>query len=137
MDSAAIVSSLRRASPVKPVEVLYATAFALFQRESFGEAATVFRAMLKTAPTDERAWLGLGECHEQVEQLLLALELFGAGSVACHPSARCTLARARVLRKLDRADDAQQALHEAWKIASAQNHDELLDIIDLETQAKS
>jgi tetratricopeptide (TPR) repeat protein len=139
MDRTAFVSSLRRVAPrsVKPVEALYATAFALFQQESFAEAATVFRVMLRTAPTDERAWVGLGECHERVDQLLLALQLFGAGSIACYPSARCTLSRARLLRKLDRPEDAQQALDEARKIASSQNHDELLDLVDRETQVKS
>src|SRR5437879_2546565 len=91
------------------VEALYATAFRLLGDDRFSDAACVFRAMLKAAPTDERAWLGLGACHEKIGQDRLVLELYGAGSVAAMPSVRLNLARARVLRRLDRDAQAREA----------------------------
>ena len=107
------------------VEVVYATAFDLFQKEQYADAARVFRLMLRIAPTDGRGWTGLAECHEGVGQDPLALEFFGAGAIAAR-SARCALGRARLLRKLERDDEVAEALDWARDLAELEEDDELL-----------
>jgi tetratricopeptide (TPR) repeat protein len=111
------------------VEAIYATGHWLLSCERVAEAATVFRVMLRTAPADERGWLGLGECHERIDQPRVALQLYGAGSViagrAGTGSVRCLLARARVLSR--RGDDAEaEAALEAAEQAAVEDGDERL-----------
>jgi hypothetical protein len=114
-------------SRVAAVEAIYATGHWLLSRERISDAAGVFRFMLRVAPRDERAWLGLGECHERISQPLVALELYGAGSVVAGDrgagSVRCLLARARALSATCR--DADAAL-DAAEEAAARNGDERL-----------
>jgi hypothetical protein len=109
------------------VEAIYAAGHWLLSRDRVADAAEVFRVMLKAAPRDERAWLGLGECHERISQPLIALELYGAGTVvavvAGARSVRCFLARARILSKVGR--DADGAL-DAADVAADQAGDEEL-----------
>lgn len=109
------------------IEALYATGYALYAAERHSDAARVFRIMLQAAPRDERAWLGLGACHEKVEQLLLALELYAAGHVAATRSARCVFALAAVLAKLGRDDEAARALDVAESRAEASDDEEVLE----------
>jgi tetratricopeptide (TPR) repeat protein len=105
-------------SKVPTAEAIYATGFWLFERERWEDAAKVFRVMLHAAPRDERGWLALGECHERHGQPEIALELYSAGmSVAAPPSARCTLARARLLREMGHDDDADAAFEQAATLA--------------------
>ncbi len=99
------------------VEALYAMGHSLLSDERFVDAAAVFRIMLQVAPTDERSWLALGECHERIGQLDVALELYGAGTVANEDSARCEVARARVFREQGKACEADDALEAASQIA--------------------
>jgi len=84
-----------------------------------GDAADVFRVLLLVSPEDERGWLALGECHERNDQPRLALELYSAGSVVAAPSARCQVARARILRAFGRDDEAEQAARLALELAEA------------------
>lgn len=107
------------------VEAMYAAGHWLLEQEQPANAAKVFRVMLHAAPRDERAWLGLGECHARVGQYRIALELFGAGTVAAVPSARCEIARGRALRALDREGEAAAAFERAMDLADALD-DELL-----------
>jgi tetratricopeptide (TPR) repeat protein len=123
------LDSLDGAQPsATTIEAIYAAGHWLLSRERVADAAEVFRVMLKAAPRDERAWLGLGECHERISQLLIALELYGAGTVvaanAGAPSVRCFLARARILSKVGR--DAEAALDAADAAAEQAGDDELL-----------
>lgn len=116
-------------SPNDPtVEAIYAAGHWLLSRERIADAAEVFRVMLRAAPRDERAWLGLGECHERISQPLIALELYGAGSVvagqATARSVRCFLARARLLSKVGR--DAEGALDAADAAAEQSGDDDLM-----------
>jgi tetratricopeptide (TPR) repeat protein len=110
------------------IEAIYAAGHWLLSRERVADAAEVFRVMLKAAPRDERAWLGLGECHERISQPLIALELYGAGTVVAvavgAPSVRCFLARARMLSKVGR--DAEGALDAADAAAERAGDDELI-----------
>lgn len=82
------------------VEALYAVAYSFLDMERLASALHAFRVMVRFAPTDERAWLGLGACHEGFGQEDIALELYGAGSLVSEPpSSRCLIALARVLRE--------------------------------------
>jgi tetratricopeptide (TPR) repeat protein len=109
--------------PVRPatLESVYAAAHWLLAHQRPTDAAKIFRLMLRVAPCDERAWLGLGECHERIDQLRVAAELYGAGSVIARGpegvSVRCLLARARALGRLGRADDAEATLDLADRAA--------------------
>jgi tetratricopeptide (TPR) repeat protein len=105
------------------IEALYATAHWLLSRERPHDAADVFRAMAFFAPSDERAWLGLGTCHAKVGQPLLALEIFGTGAALAR-SVRCELARARALSEQGRDRDAENALDRAARLADEQDDDE-------------
>jgi hypothetical protein len=128
------LASIARHAPAtargEAIEAIYATAHWLLGRDRVSEAATVLRTFLLLAPNDERAWLGLGACHERIEQPLIALELYGAGSVVTRGTAptsvRCQLARSRVLRDLGREDEAADAIDLAIAAAEASNDDALL-----------
>ena len=110
-------SAMADAGNTTSVEVLYATGHWLFTQDRFSDAAAVFRVMLHAAPQDERPWLALGECHEAISQLNLAAELYATGTIAAAPAPRCALARARVLRKLDRTAEADDAFEKALELA--------------------
>jgi hypothetical protein len=126
--SAHDLGSLEGAQPNDTtIEAIYAAGHWLLSRDRVAEAAEVFRVMLKAAPRDERAWLGLGECHERISQPLIALELYGAGTIvavtAGAQSVRCFLARARILSKVGR--DADGALDAADAAADQAGDEEL------------
>ncbi len=116
------------------VEALYAMGHSLHSQERFADATAVFRIMLQLAPTDERSWLGLGECHERLGQLRIALEMYGAGTVANEHAGRCELARARVLRALDQTSEADDALDQADEIADRTDDAELALMIRQERE---
>src|SRR5579859_1614090 len=115
------------------IEAIYATAHWLLARDRISEAATVLQALIHVAPHDERGWLALGECHERIEQPLVALQLYGAGSVITRstglPSARCEVARARVLRALGRDDESAEALERATVALEASDDDGLATLV--------
>jgi Flp pilus assembly protein TadD len=61
-------------APLVPsVEALYAAGHWLLTTERFADASVVFRTMALAAPSDERAWLALGSCHEGIGQLEIAI----------------------------------------------------------------
>jgi hypothetical protein len=139
MDLAQFTSSIqgdRAASRPSTVEAIYATAHWLLSRERIAEAAKVFRVMLRVAPHDERGWLGLGECHERVDQPRIAAELYGAGSVVAATqrsiSVRCLLARARALRRIGGRADVDSILDVAESAALAQGDEELVALVACE-----
>jgi hypothetical protein len=133
----------KRPAPTRSnvVEAIYAAAHWLLSRERPADAAKVFRVLLNLAPRDERGWLGLGECHELVDQLLIASELYGAGSVIAggprSVSVRCLLARARVLSKLGRGEDVAWVLEAAENAAVVQGDDELVSLVTAERRRLS
>jgi hypothetical protein len=113
------------------LEALYATGHWLYQRDRFAHAQSVFRAMIHIAPDDERGWLGLGACHEALDQEDIALEIYGtASSTATAP--RCDLARARILRRRGLAIEAQRAVERAGSIAERTRDDELRQLVAAE-----
>ncbi len=146
MDLGQLAASMRghdRGLPSRPatVEAIYATAHWLLLRERFADAAKVFRVMLRVAPRDERAWLGLGECHERIDQLRVAAELYGAGAVIAavdgSVSVRCLLARARVMSRLGRTHDVDSMLDAAERAAAEQQSEALAALVDRERRRVS
>jgi tetratricopeptide (TPR) repeat protein len=127
MDLSPFRAQPRALPPTVPptVEAIYAAAHWLLEQELTDKAAKVFRVMLHAAPGDERGWLGLGQCHERIGQHRIALELYGAGSVAAAPSPRCEIARGRALRTLERDDEALDAFERAMVLADARDDEEL------------
>ena len=115
--------------PLRALSGLYACGHSLFSQERYGEAAAVFRALAAMAPDNERGWLGLGACHEKIDQHGLAVELYGAGEQFAR-SARCAIARARTLRTLDRKCDAESALDAASDLAAGDS--EIESIVRIE-----
>ncbi len=105
------------ATPV--VEELYAAAHWFLAQERARDAGAVFRAMVLAAPADERGWLGLGACHERLDQLRMAREMYGLGRALAAPSVRCEIALSRVLRTLGEDDEAAEAVHRAREIADS------------------
>jgi tetratricopeptide (TPR) repeat protein len=124
----------RNDSHSSAVEAIYAAAHWLLTRDQVADAAKLFRVLLKVAPEDERAWLGLGQCHERIAQPFVALELYGAGIVVARDSrsrsVRCWLARARVLYEL--GHDPENALDCADDAATRAEDDELIDLVKRE-----
>jgi hypothetical protein len=98
------------------VDALYATGHWLYCQERPTDAATVFRAMLLCKPHDERGWLALAACHELLTQTDLALDLYAVGCKIAEPAARCHLARARLLRRLERDAEADAEMARAEDI---------------------
>ena len=97
------------------IEALYTTAHWLHSQERARDAACVFRAMVCVAPTDERGWLGLGACHEAIEQPEVALEMYATGAAVAR-AARCEIARCRIFRSIDQRRDALDALDSAQEL---------------------
>jgi hypothetical protein len=145
MDLAQFTAAIRnrrvRESRPATVEAIYATAHWLLARERPADAAKVFRVMLQVAPRDERGWLGLGECHERIDQVRIAAELYGAGSViaggARSVSVRCLLARARMMSRLGRCEEIEWILDTAEQAALEQADDQLIDLVACERRRLS
>lgn len=92
-------SHFQTTNPSRAIEAIYAIGHALLEQQRALEAVSVFRVMLRLVPTDERAWLGLASCHEEMDDLSIAAELYGAGyATAEPPSASCLVALARLTR---------------------------------------
>lgn len=113
----------------RAADSLYATGHMLLLRRQANQASGVFRAMAHLLPTDERAWLGLGACHEALAQPEVALEIYGAGRTISPVPVRLEIARARVLRGLGRGEEAERAMVHASDHAERLNDDELRRLV--------
>ena len=118
----------------RAAEALYATGHLLLADQKPAHASGVFRAMALLVPTDERAWLGLGVCHEAIEQNLIALEMYGTGRMLARAPVRCELARARVLHKLGRDEERRESIDRAAEIAESCER-EMVTLVDIERAA--
>ncbi len=89
--------------------------------------------MITVAPGDERGWLGLGICHEQVEQPEVAIEVYRSASFVLARGARCELAAYRLLVEHGGDDESAE-----FMLEQAREHadDELLEMIEAEEQAR-
>jgi tetratricopeptide (TPR) repeat protein len=124
-------------SEMRPaIEALYRKGFELHARERYAEASAVFRAMLRAAPTDERGWLALGDCHEKLGQHRIALELYSAGTIAAEPAPRCSLSRFRALYDLNCKSAAESAYDHSLQIAKSLQDGALISTIQNERRAR-
>jgi hypothetical protein len=114
------------------VAALYATGHWLLSVDCPRAALDVFRTMLLVAPGDERAWLGLGRAHEELDGTETAGRLYALARRAVPASCRCHLAHARVLARLERHDDARAALDAAQQIADKCSDEELAGLVETE-----
>lgn len=119
------------------IEALYAAGHWLLTAQRFSDAAIVFRTMALAVPSDERAWLALGSCHEAIGQLDIAISLYEIAACVAEPALRCTIARARLLRELGRDDEADGFLERARQLAFAQGDEELALVVDNELRVAS
>lgn len=124
-------------SPVPSVEALYAAGHWLLSADRFSDAAIVFRTMALAAPSDERAWLALGSCHEGIGQLEIAISLYEIAATVARPALRCTIARARSLRQLGRDHEAEGLLEQARELALAGGEDEVASMAEHELRVAS
>lgn len=116
-------------------DALYGVGHWLLEQERSEDAMHVFRTMLVLAPTDERAWLGLGACHENMNEPEKAARLYALAPRACAAPVRVAVALGRVLRKLDRDADADDAFATAAELADAAGDVELATLVAVEARA--
>jgi hypothetical protein len=128
-------TALTPADRARAIEGLYATAHWLLGRERFKDAADVFRAMVNTAPEDERGWVGLGMCHEGADQLRIAKEIYGAGVTLASSPVRCAVALVRVLKRLGDDDAAGEVLVMAEELADGSSDDDVKALVAFERRA--
>ncbi len=97
----------------RTIETLYGLGHWLLSQERAVDAKEAFHLMLLVAPDDERAWLGLGVCHEKRGDKQTALTIYEMALRALRVAPRCALARARMLRALDDEVAAEEAYEDA------------------------
>ncbi len=115
------------------LESLYGVGHWLVANERHADALDVFRTMLLVDGTDARAWLGLGACHEALGETEKAVALYGLASSACgERAARCTAAKARLLRARGDLTDARDAYELAVEQADRCHDDELTSLLSAE-----
>ncbi|MBX3205877.1 MAG: hypothetical protein KF764_12460 [Labilithrix sp.] len=112
------------------VESMYALAFELISVERWCDASDVLRAMLLVTPNDERAWLGLGRCHDALGQREVAVELYTMCLVALPRAVRTRIALASLLGDASREDDVDLLLRQAGDIADALDDAELVELVE-------
>lgn len=111
-------------------EAIYSFAHTMLEADRLEPAVKAFRVLVRFAPTDERAWLGLAACHEKLGQDEVAAELYGAGAVvATPPSARCRIALARIARQHGDFTEADEHLEIAASLADAAGDTEVLALV--------
>jgi Flp pilus assembly protein TadD len=115
-------------------DALYGVGHWLLEQERADDAMHVFRTMLVLAPTDERAWLGLGACHEKTNEPAKAARLYALAPQACSGSVRLAVALGRVLQKLDRDADAHDAFAKAAELAEATGDVQLATLVAMEAR---
>lgn len=118
--------------PLSAVEAFYAAGHWLYTQGRFDDAVTVFRAVIRLAPGDERGWLALGACSEALDRHDVALELYDEARRLARAAPRCGIARARILRARGMEDDAREAFAEAERAAAEVDDDDLHALIAAE-----
>jgi tetratricopeptide (TPR) repeat protein len=117
---------------VKAIEALYAAGHWLYGQQRIEDAVTVFRAVIRIAPHDERGWLALGACHEAQDRHDVALELYDEARRVASSAPRCGLARARIFRTRGMNEDANDAFAEAARIAEELDDEDLRILVAAE-----
>jgi tetratricopeptide (TPR) repeat protein len=117
---------------LRAIEALYTAGHWLYSQHRFDDAVTVFRAVIRVAPHDERGWLALGACHEAQDRHDVALELYEEARRVASAAPRCDLARARLFGLLGMDDDARGAFSEAARIAEELDDPDLRALVAVE-----
>lgn len=107
------------------ISAIYVKGKRLLDSERYHDAAVAFRLMVYVAPNDERAWLGLGLCHEKQGQALIARELYALGGTAAN-SAKCLIACARLIAKQGDKEAAGVYFERAGALAEARGDETLV-----------
>lgn len=94
-------------------ERVYASAYEALENDDLKSAERFFGLLAVLAPTDERAWVGLGVTRERCGDWPMAAARYSIGSALVPQSAWCHLGRARALEQLGRSDEAELAFDEA------------------------
>lgn len=134
MDAASVLANARQAG-ASIADGLYAIGFAMMDGGRWNDAADVFRAMVLLCPRDERSWLALGRCHEELEQHAIATELYSLGMLSVPGTIRCRVALARLLRADGRDDYASEVLEAAMEIACGADDETMMTTIRREMMA--
>ncbi len=115
------------------IEIFYAVAHELIGADRYRDAATVLRAMIVAAPSDDRGWLALSHCHEKLEQLVIAKEILAAGRAVVASNVRLSIALARGMRLLgDVGALRDSVLHDAELALAASQDDALVHRLAME-----
>jgi hypothetical protein len=110
----------------REAEALYALAHTILEAGRSTDASDVFRAMLLLFPSDERGWLGLGHCHELLDQEAAAIEIYSFALLAVSPAVRTRVALARLLRETGRDTQAEEVLDIAAAAAGTEQLEALV-----------
>jgi tetratricopeptide (TPR) repeat protein len=94
-------------------ERIYATAFEALENDDVAIAERWFGILALVAPRDERAWIGLAVARERHNDWAMAAARYLLGGALVPGSTWCHFGRARSLRHLGRAAEAEQAFDEA------------------------
>ena len=113
-------------------ERVYATAYEALENDQIEAAERYFALLALMAPRDERAWIGLAVTRERRGDVPMAAARYLLGSAFAPNSTWCHFGRARALRCLGRAAEAEQALDEA---EATTDDAALLEIISAERNA--
>jgi len=113
-------------------DALYTVGHWLIEQNRHDDAKHVFRTMLALAATDERAWLALGMCHEKTSELGKAAQLYTLAPAACASGVRCLVALSRLQRQLGDDGLADETFERAATLASNEDDDTLINIINTE-----
>jgi Flp pilus assembly protein TadD len=116
-------------------DALYNTARWLLDNGRVRDAADVFRALATCAPREERAWLGLGVCHEQMDQGEVALQMYAVGQAASAPAPRCAFAMALLMRQMGDENEFQELIQSAAIAAELRGDSHIIDLIEAEMKA--
>ncbi len=116
-------------------EALYALGHWLIEQRRHDDALCVFRTMILSTPSDERAWLGLGACHEGLHQLAVAEKILSLATRGFPSSYRCALALARVQRATGNEVAADPSFELAHELALATQEDAIAQAIAAERSA--
>lgn len=114
-------------------DALYAAGHYLLERERLDDASVLFRTMLLADARDERGWLALGSCHEQLEQSAMAEQLYCAGVQIARSKVRLLVAVSRLF-----VNEGDGRADEAFE--SAVEHavtDEERELVELESQRRA
>ncbi len=133
-EPAAVAAAPPEMTGLTAVEAFYAAGHWLYSQDRFDDAVTVFRAVIRLAPADERGWLALGACNEALDRHDVALELYEEARRVASASPRCDLARARLLRARGRPGDAREAFARAEQAARHVDDEELHALIAAERE---